>query len=117
MSINKYQFSLQHPSIQQCCQNLQKGALNLTEIQCENRHGDHMDSGFPQFCGDQPHAAFALRQTELALHFHTLALVPIILSLVSDFALLWAPQCRTGEPDTMLLAITEILPVPVDLVR
>ena len=34
--LDKRQFSLQHPSIQQCCKNLQKGALNLSEIQHED---------------------------------------------------------------------------------
>ena len=76
-----------------------------------------MGSGFPQFCGDQPHAAFALRQTEPALYFHTLALIPVFLSLVSGFALLGATQCRTGEPDSVRLAIVEILTISVDLVR
>ena len=55
-----------------------------------------MGSGLPQLCDDQSHATFALCQTEPALYFHTLALIPVILSLVSVFALLEAPQCRTG---------------------
>ena len=40
-----------------------------------------------QLCSDQPHATFTLRQTESALHSHTLALIPIVLalSLVSPF--------------------------------
>ena len=76
-----------------------------------------MGSGFPQFCRDQPHATFALCQTEPALYFHTLALIPVVLSLVSGFALLGATQCRTGEPDSVCLAIVEILTVSVDLVR
>ena len=31
----------------------------------------------PQLCSDQPYATFAFRQTESALHFHALALIPI----------------------------------------
>ena len=69
---------MQHPSIQQYCQNLQKGALNLTEIQHEDRHGNHMSSGFLQLCSNQSHAAFPFRQTEPALYFHTLALIPVL---------------------------------------
>ena len=75
-----------------------------------------MSRGFPQFCGDQTHAAFAFRQTELSLHFHTLALIPVILNLVSGLTLLWTPQSRAGEADSVLLAIAEILTVSVDLV-
>ena len=76
-----------------------------------------MGSGFPQLCGDQSHAAFALCQTEPALYFHTLALIPVILSLVSGFAFPGATQCRTGEPDSVRLAIVEILTASVDLDR
>ena len=76
-----------------------------------------MGSGFPQLCGDQTHAAFTFRQTEPALHFHTLAFIPVILCLVSDLTPLGTPQRRTGEPDSVLLAIVEILTVSVDLVR
>lgn len=75
-----------------------------------------MGSRFPQFSGDKSHAAFSLCQTEPALHFHSLALIPIVLRLVSGFALLWAAQCRTREPDSVRLTIAEILPVSVDLV-
>ena len=96
---------------------MENGALNLAEVDHQNRHGNHMSSSLPQFCGDQPHAAFALRQTEPALHFHTLTLIPVILGLVPGFALLWASQCRTGEPDSVLLATVEILTISVDPVR
>lgn len=75
-----------------------------------------MGRSLPQLCGDQPHATFALCQTEPALHYHSLALIPIVLRLVSGFALLWAAQCRTREPDSVRLTIAEILPVSVDLV-
>ena len=95
MSINKYQFSLQHPSIQQCCQNLQKGALNPTEIQHENRHGDHMGSGFPQFCSNQSRAAFPLRQTKPALYFHAFTFTQAILRLVPNFTLSRSARGRT----------------------
>ena len=46
-----------------------------------------MGRSLPQLCGDKPHATFTLRQTESALHFHALALIPIVLSLVSGFTL------------------------------
>ena len=76
-----------------------------------------MGGGFPQFCGYQSHAAFALCQTEPALHFHTVAFIPVVLSLVSGLALPGTSQCRTGEADPMRLAIAEILTVSVDFVR
>ena len=76
-----------------------------------------MGGSFAQSGHDQPHATFALCQTEPALYFHTLTLIPVILSLVPGFALLGATQCRTGESDSVLLAITEILTVSVDPVR
>ena len=75
-----------------------------------------MGRSLPQLCGDQPHATFALCQTEPALHFHSLALIPIVLSLVSGFTLLGPPQSWAGKTDPMCLAIAEILPVSVDLV-
>ena len=76
-----------------------------------------MGRSLPQLCSDQPHATFTLRQTESALHFHTLALIPIVLSLVSGFTLLRPPQSWAGKTDPMRLAIAEILPVSVDFVR
>ena len=76
-----------------------------------------MGRSLPQLCGNQPHATFSLRQTESALHFHALALIPIVLSLVSGFTLLRVPQSRTGKTDPVRLAIAEILPVSVDFVR
>ena len=75
-----------------------------------------MGSGFPQFYGDQPHSTFALRQTEPALYFHTLALITVILSLVSGFVLPGTPQRRTREPNPVCLAIVKILTVSVDVV-
>ena len=96
---------------------LQKDALNLAEIQHQNRHGKHMGSGLLQLCSDQSHTAFAFCQTEFALHFHTFAFVFVVLSLVSGFTFLGSSQSRTGKPDTMLLAIAEIISVSVDLVR
>ena len=38
--LNRCQFSLWHLSAQQHGHNLQKGALNLAEIQHQNRHGN-----------------------------------------------------------------------------
>ena len=69
----------------------EKSALNLAEIQHQNGHGNHMGRSLPQLCSDQPHATFTLRQTESALHFHALALIPIVLSFVSGFTLLRPP--------------------------
>ena len=66
-----------------------------------------MGRSLPQLCSDQPHATFTLRQTESALHFHTLALIPIVLSLVSGFTLLRPPQSWAGKTDPMRLAIAE----------
>ena len=57
------------------------------------------------------------RGAESALHFHALALIPIVLSLVSGFTLLGPPQSWAGKTDPMRLAIAEILPVSVDFVR
>ena len=76
-----------------------------------------MGRSLPQLCSDQPHATFTLRQTESALHFRTLALIPIVLSLVSGFTLLGPPQSWAGKTDPMRLAIAEILPASVDFVR
>ena len=76
-------------------------------------HGPQSPAAF----SDQPHATFTLRQTESALHFHALALIPIVLSFVSGFTLLGPPQSRAGKTDPMRLAIAEILPVSVDFVR
>ena len=76
-------------------------------------HGPQSPAAF----SDQPHATFTLRQTESALHFHALALIPIVLSLVSGFTLLRPPQSWAGKTDPMRLAIAEILPVSVDFVR
>ena len=117
MSTEQWPIFSEEIKSQQIREQAQKGALNLAEIQHQNRHGNHMSSGLPQFCGDQPHAAFALRQTESALHFHTLALIPVILGLISCLIPLGSSQCRARESDSVLLAITEILTVSVDLVR
>ena len=76
-----------------------------------------MGGGFPQFCRNQSHATFTLRQTEPTLHFHTLAFISVILSLVSGLTLPGTPQRRTGEPDSVCLAIAEIFTVPINLVR
>lgn len=46
-----------------------------------------MGCGFPQLCGNQLHATFAFCQTEPALHFHTLAFIPVVLSLAAGFIL------------------------------
>ena len=66
-------------------------------------HGDHVGRSLPQLCGDQPHATFTLRQTKSALHFHALALIPIVLSFVSGFTLLGPPQSWAGKTDPSAL--------------
>ena len=48
----------------------QKGALNLAQLQNQNGLGDHMSGGFPQLCGNPPHAAFTLCEAESALYLH-----------------------------------------------
>ena len=80
----------------------QNGALNLAEIRHQNGHGDHMGRSLPQLCSDQPHATFTLRQTESTLHFHALALIPIVLSLVSGFTLLRPSRSWAGKTKTFL---------------
>ena len=89
-------------NLQKICEHSQKSALNLAEIRHQNGHGDHMGRSLPQLCSDQPHATFTLRQSESALHFHALALIPIVLSLVSGFTLLGPPQSRAGKTKTFL---------------
>lgn len=84
--------------IQQRHERVQKSALNLTELQYQNEHGDHIGNSLPHLCS----AAFAFRQTESALHLHTLAFIPVILSLVSSLVLPGASQIRTGELDSMI---------------
>ena len=94
--LNKRQFSLWYPSTQQRRENLQKGALNLAEIQHQNRHGDHMSRCFPQFCGDQTHATFPFRQAKPALYFHAFTFIQVILRLVLNLTLSRSAQGRTG---------------------
>ena len=115
--LNKCSIFIRSQTLRKICDHSQKGALYLAEIQHRNGHGDHMGRSLPQLCSDQPHATFTLRQSESALHFHALTLIPVVLSLVSGFSLPGATQCRTGEPDTVCLAIVEVLAVSVDFVR
>ena len=115
--LNKRQFSLWYPSTQQRRENLQKGALNLTEIQHEDRHGNHMGSGFLQLGSNQTHATFPFRQAKPALYFHAFTFIQVILRLVLNLTLSRSAQSRAGEADSVFLAITEILTVSVDLIR
>ena len=94
---------MQRENRQRICKQAQKGAPNFAEIQYNNGHGNHMVSCLAQLCCDQTHPALTLCQAEPALHFHTFTFIPIVLSHVPDFTLLWLPQCRTGEPDAMHL--------------
>ena len=65
----------------------------------------------------QSHAAFAFCQAEAPLHFHALAFVYVRLFLVGDSILLRPAERRAGQPDMMLLAVRQIVPVPIDLIR
>ena len=76
-----------------------------------------MGNRLAQFGHNQSQATLALGQAESPFHFHTLTFVQKILRLVSDFVLLRPAQRRTGELDTVLLTESQILPVPVDLIR
>ena len=93
--LNKRQFSLWYPSTQQRRENLQKGALNLTEIQHEDRHGNHMGSGFLQL-SNQTHATFPFRQAKPALYFHAFTFIQVILRLVPNVTLSRSAQGWTG---------------------
>ena len=94
--LNKGSIFIRSQTLRKICDHSQKGALYLAEIQHRNGHGDHMGRSLPQLCSDWFHATFALRQTESALHFHALALIPIVRSLVSGFTLLGPPQSWAG---------------------
>lgn len=117
MSPEQWPFWAVQENCQQICEQAQKDTLNLTQIQHQNGHYNHMGGGFPQSCGDHPHAAFTLGRTEPAFYFHAFAFIPVILRLISGLTLLGTPQRRIGEPDSVLPAITEIFTGSVDLVR
>ena len=93
------------------------GALNLTQIQQQNGQGNHMCSCFFQLRCHQSHSTFPLSQTEFAFYFYPFAFVPVILCLIPERILLWPAQSRTGQPDSSLFAVTQILTVPVNLIR
>ena len=92
---------------------LQKSARNLTQIQHQNGHGNHMRSCHFQLRCHQSHPAFPLCQTESALYLYPLAFVPIILRMIANLALPWSTKSRPRQPDTTVLTVAEILPVPV----
>ncbi len=60
-------------------QRLQKGRLNIPQIQHDDRHGDAVGDGFFQLRHNQSDAAFAFGQAEAAFDLNTLAFIPILL--------------------------------------
>lgn len=94
---------------------MQKGALNLTQIQQQNGQGNHMLSRFFQLHCHQPHSTLPFSQTEFAFYLDPLALVPVILDLVPFLAFFGPSQSWPGKPDSPLFAVAEILPIPVYL--
>ena len=102
---------------EQACPKPQKGALYPAQIQDHNRHGNHMRSRLLQLCRHQSHATLAFRQTEATLYFHTIALVYMRLPLIRNAVFLRPAERWAGEPDVALLAVCQIVPVPVYLVR
>lgn len=58
-----------------------------------------MSSGLLQLCGDQSQTAFAFRQAESALHFHTFTFIMVILNLVSGFSLRFSGFPPHNGPD------------------
>ena len=108
---------MQCESVQKTGKHLLKGALNLTQNQHQNGHGDHMRGDFQQFCRDSPHDAFALCEAESSLNFNTLVIIPVVLHRISGFTAIRASQRRTGEPYPMRLAVAEAFILLIDLVR
>ena len=63
------------------------------------------------------HAALAFSQTEAPRYFHTLAFVYMRLPFVWSDIFLRPAERWAGEPNMALLAICQIVPVPVYLIR
>lgn len=61
-----------------------------------------------------PHFRFA--RLNLRSTFHTPAFIQVILYLVSLFTLSGSSQRRIGQTDTMLFSVSEILPIPINLI-
>ena len=73
-----------------------KGRTESSEIQDQDRHGNHMGGGFPQFSGNQSHAAFSFCKAKPALYFHAFTFIKVIPRFVPGLALPGPAQCRTG---------------------
>ena len=65
----------------------------------------------------QSHAALTFSQAEAPLYFHTLAFVYMRLPFVRSGISLRPAKRRTGDPDVAPLAVCQIVPVPIYLVR
>lgn len=102
--------------MKQPIQQFKEGALNLSQIQYQNGHDNHMRSSIFQLRHDQSHSTLPLLQAEPAFHFLAPAFILVVLNLVPLFTLPGPPQCRAGQTDTTLFAVAEILPIPVDLI-
>ena len=76
--LNKCPIFVLSENLQKTCEQAQKGALNLAEIQHQDRHGDHMSRSLPQLCSDQPHAAFTFRQTESVFRWQLRACIALL---------------------------------------
>ena len=96
MSTEQTTIPEREPDGEQHHQNPQKGALNLAEIQQQDRHGNHMGSSFTQSRGNKPHAAFPFCQAESALYLYAFTFIQTILCFVPVIVLPRPAQCRTG---------------------
>lgn len=79
MSTEKSEFLKWMPRLEPMEQRLQKGRLNIPQIQHDDRHGDAVGDGFFQLRHNQSDAAFAFGQAEAAFDLNTLAFIPILL--------------------------------------
>ncbi len=96
---------------------LQKHALNLSEFQNQNGHGSTVGNRVLQLCHDLSKSAFSFGETKPPLHFHTLTFIYEVLDSTPVFIFLRPAQCRTGQVNTVIPAVADILSVPIDLVR
>lgn len=96
---------------------LQKGVLYLSKVQHQNGHDNTVSDRFLQFGHNQSQAALSLGQAELPLHFLPVTFVLEILRPATDLIFLRSAQSGAKKPDTALCAKSQVLPVPVDLIR
>jgi len=90
---------------------------DLSKVQQQNGHGDHMLRCNPEFCHNQSKTAFALGKTEFPLYFHPVADIGILQLSVDDGAFFRSPQCRAGEADSALFVVAQVCPVSIDFIR